>query len=228
MRTEIKINYTAFCVNEWRAIVLDHMTRLKRSVLDRYDCGLTIFANPNPPELRELLEELGVGARIVETQPASWEFPAIRDLITSPNELNLYFHTKGVTRPGQPSAAAWNEYMTHFVVDRCDTCIAQIRCNGCCCAGTSFRQMFPGRRPPWWHYSGNFYWGTGDYLRTLDPEELKVDRYRAEMLLGTGSGRFFSAHDTGMRDLLKEPVLEAELVHPQERVYTLQNGELTQ
>lgn len=90
------------------------------------DCTeFNIFAYPEDNRLIDLVDKYGLSDKtnIVFCKENRFEFPAIIDLVENPMDMNLYFHTKGITaklkgnRPASyiPSLA-WNDYMTYFCV----------------------------------------------------------------------------------------------------------------
>ena len=70
----------------------------------------------------------------------------------------FYIHTKGVSVV-QQCVADWRHLMEHFVIGRWTECIAALKTSDTC--GVNWL-MHPSP-----HYSGNFWWATCDYIRTL-------------------------------------------------------------
>jgi hypothetical protein len=88
------------------------------------------------------------------------------------NKCNiLYIHTKGMSHNQQyQEITDWTNMMLYFLVEKCDTCIDLLRTHdavGC-------NHMLT----PHSHFGGNFWWATGEYIKTLDkipPTAVKHD-----------------------------------------------------
>lgn len=185
----IKVNYTAYCINNWREIMLDGMIRLKKHLLDNYKAAVSVFAYPYSYQVNEVLAESGVDARIIKCPRNEYEFPALRDLAEDPDDLNLYFHTKGVTHPlGHGDCRYWRDFMTHFNIDRCSYCIENLQWYDA--VGVAFKGS------PWPHFSGNFWWATRSHLLAADRSYLyryrNTSRWDAERFICANAGRYLS------------------------------------
>ena len=163
---KIKINYTAYCVDDWELIFEKHVFHLSRSGL--YDAcdQFNVFQFPKNERLGEIVRKYGISDKtsIVQCDSNQYEFPAVKDLIFNPSDLNLYFHTKGVTYKNRPRnyipSIAWNEYMTYFNVRNWRICTGLLKGNAS--VGVEFGSSLS--EPNKFHYSGNFWWTTGEHL----------------------------------------------------------------
>ena len=96
------------------------------------------------------------------------EFPALRHLWSWCHDhdcLVFYAHTKGLVTERQcRTVRDWRRLMTYFVVGEHERCIRAL--DGFDVCGVNWHTR------PWPHFSGNFWWATSEYVRTLpDPSE---------------------------------------------------------
>ena len=130
---------------------------------------------------------------------------------THPEAAVLYMHTKGASHSGRSArkADSWRRYMEHFCIDRADACIAALaHCDAC---GVDLS--------PWpaSHFSGNFWWATCRYLRTLPAIQDVSDvhyphlisrRHTAELWIGMNrEARLFSHFDLQLNGLIRHKVM---------------------
>jgi hypothetical protein len=92
----------------------------------------------------------------------------------------LYFHTKGVSAPQDPVRRAWRNRLTKKTITEYRTCVEYLQ-NGCDVAGCGWKEH-PHQssiQPPYTiykhsHFSGNFFWATSTYIKTLpDPKSIE-------------------------------------------------------
>ena len=103
----------------------------------------------------------------------------------------LYLHSKGVTKKNkvlQRNVASWVEYMLHFLVDKSDECMFHLE-NGWGAVGVNLRT------DPKLHFSGNFWWSTGEHVCKLG--KISFDYHGPEMWIGQ-SGRLKSVWQSGV------------------------------
>lgn len=95
----IKVNYTAYLVGDWKLIVEKHLFLLRKSGLYNDLSEFNIFAFPRDERLTNLIEkyDLKDKTKILFPEENRYEFTAIIDIIQNPFDLNLYFHSKGVS-----------------------------------------------------------------------------------------------------------------------------------
>uniref|UniRef100_A0A6C0CZA9 Uncharacterized protein n=1 Tax=viral metagenome TaxID=1070528 RepID=A0A6C0CZA9_9ZZZZ len=99
--------------------------------------------------------------------------------------FSLYIHSKGVTRPKYSQVALWRQLMTYFLIQQWSHCVRILSEWNAESVGTIFLEQ---PRP---HFSGNFWWTTDRYLRTL-PSQLGNSYEDPEMWIGTCAKFFIS------------------------------------
>jgi len=167
----------------WKSIFQELIALIKCSGL--YDRSETIWVGllgpaPEQFEYRDLkLNVVYHGADL-----RRFEFPTLELLQNScyrPSCLCYYLHLKGVFSERQyPNVGNWRKYMQYFVVERHQECIAALRTHDVC--GVNWQ------RHPWPHFSGNFWWATAEYIRTLPriSDVAQSYRWNAERWIGMG------------------------------------------
>lgn len=71
----------------------------------------------------------------------------------------LYIHTKGATKPDNQEVRAWRMYMEYFLMSQYRECLVLLDTHDT--VGVELQDE------PVMHYSGNFWWARGDYIKRL-------------------------------------------------------------
>jgi hypothetical protein len=109
-------------------------------------------------------------ARHVNNDANKWEWPSI-DAVKSDCNVNDgqnhyigYAHLKGLSRlnVNDPAAKDWRDYLVYWTIERWKTNIEKLS-DGYTGSGVNWFDK------PFSHYSGNFWWASSDYLKSLDP-----------------------------------------------------------
>ena len=111
-----------------------------------------------------------------------FELPTLRLIhefsIDNPNTKVLYAHTKGISYAKDDSrylpGLDWIKFMLHFLCEKSDECLVLL--NNRDVLGCNFSDS------PKPHFSGNFWWATTKYLKTLSASSL-TDKMSAEWWL---------------------------------------------
>lgn len=115
-----------------------------------------------------------------------------KHLIPSKEELALlYLHSKGVTKKGVSAdrVADWRRYMEYWLIGRWRECVRRLSNTdvvGVNCHAT-----------PRLHFSGNFWWARGDYVRRL-PKRIDKNYFAPEWYVCSKSPRIFSWMESGV------------------------------
>jgi GR25 family glycosyltransferase involved in LPS biosynthesis/SAM-dependent methyltransferase/tetratricopeptide (TPR) repeat protein len=125
-----------------------------------------------------------------------YELPTLK-MISSFSKENanvklLYVHTKGISYkesdPRYLPILDWIKYMLHFLCNKSDNCLELLDIYdtlGCDYLDTKW--------PP--HFSGNFWWATTNYIKTLKTDSL-VDKMSAEWWILSGNSNKYVLYDT--------------------------------
>jgi hypothetical protein len=168
-------------VNNWAEIVAEQFAMLRSSGLLARTCKLSISLL-GEGDLGEFESEPRVHIAHRGSCLNDYEFPILQELyeFCATGEYYVYyFHTKGVVRhPNCPNVRAWRNYMEHFVLGHHKCCTAALAAADVC--GVDWYQE------PWPHFSGNFWWATSSYVRTLPPPVglNHAERHQCEAWIG--------------------------------------------
>ncbi len=143
---------------------------------------MSVLGN-NPDEIAQGMSEAYPGIDIFHRSDnvEEFEFPAlfkVQEICKEQECLVWYIHAKGVRHFGRIKTRvnAWRAYMEYFLMERYQDCLSALETHDVC--GVEWRPR------PSWHFSGNFWWATGKYIRSLP--ELSVDeRHNAEFWIGS-------------------------------------------
>jgi GR25 family glycosyltransferase involved in LPS biosynthesis len=113
-----------------------------------------------------------------------FELPTLRLLhqfsMNTPNTKILYVHSKGISYSKDDfryePVLDWINYMLYFLCENSNKCIELLNCNDV--AGCNYSES------PFPHFSGNFWWATTKYLKSLDTSSL-TNKMSAEWWLHT-------------------------------------------
>ena len=187
--------YHCYCVNDWKQIAHEQLTRMKDSGL--YDFADEIHTTVNyidtpVDDVNNFFAEFPkIKVHIYGNN--SYERPALnlaQELALSSDMNFCYFHTKGVgnkwtdCRTRKPkvvnetkvtSVKSWRDMMEHYVIDRWEDCIDKLNTHD---------NVGPGCINGW--YWGNFWWSQSHHLRDKN-RMFGGDRWECENWLNHGS-----------------------------------------
>ena len=221
----VKINgfYHIFCVNDWKRIVYEQVTSLKKTELYALLNKIYVCVITNKNDDIHYLTDLFPGKFEIVIQsedPKNYELPILRYIYEKSqceDFLCFYFHTKGVSiseKNRKGGIESWRLLMEYFIFEKYNLAINTLQ-NGYSCYGVFQRfdaynyfmlQNFNGNN----YFAGNFWWTTSKYVATLpDPEpEVVNDRYRffAENWIGFSSeNKPFCAYNSSV-DIYHIPI----------------------
>ncbi len=175
---------------DWKDVVGEQFMKLSVSGLyERTERLYVTLLGPSPEEFRFCTPKIQIVHSSADFQ--EYEFPELEFLhrfVQDHDGLVYYIHTKGVFN-SSPQTRDWRHLMEHVVIERFRECMAYLLSHDVCGANWLHR--------PWPHFSGNFWWARGSYVRALkSPGNLPSipvlghdRRYVCERWIGTGSPR---------------------------------------
>lgn len=113
----------------------------------------------------------------------------------------LYCHLRGVTSPGNAHIISWRKYLTEWNIGDYKTSLELLNEYDAVGVDLIAKERWPFAD----HFSGNFWWATTDYIKTLptveeisDPnsEQKATLRHNGEFWIGMGNGKLKSKHDS--------------------------------
>ena len=203
--SSIYIFYHIYCNEETHAIVRDQLTKIIFSGLyakvTKIYCCLTGDNAYILTDISRLLERHGTKFSIVayghgDTTHERFTLSRIKSLVTDADKI-LYIHNKGTTHKDPcaiASIASWRTMMEYFLIHRYEQCLRDLDildAVGIMWHGTH-QPQFHGVN--YMHFSGNFWWTTGAYFKTL-PQDIGSEYWDPEMYIGKGNPRIKCYYD---------------------------------
>jgi len=173
IHTNTYIFYHVFCNKNTYDILEDQTNTIISSGL--YDKITAIYCClVGEPEyiasIKDYLGGLGEKFKILAEGPddKTYERFTLEKIKKHVNDTDkfLYIHTKGVGKPGDRSVYLWRTWMEYFLIRKYQTCLDQLDTYDIVGVGYKFDIPHLGKLVgP--HFSGNFWWSTGAYYKTL-------------------------------------------------------------
>ena len=123
----------------------------------------------------------------------------------------FYIHSKGVSHHGTRTEQAqtdWRHYMEHFIIEKHEVCLKELEnvdvvgVNWTKSAEKQAYSILYGEmkyQPVTPHFSGNFFWATSKYIRTL-PKLFPINcRYDCEFWLGQNQPSVSELWNSGVK-----------------------------
>lgn len=121
----------------------------------------------------------------------------------------LYLHSKGVTQPYNPGVRDWRDLMVYFNITHWEECVEKLKEYDV--VGVNWTET------PQKHFSGNFWWATSNYIKSLPDIKLPslvnyksqfkaVYGYRqdAEFWIGANNPKAYSMHQSNINHYTSE------------------------
>jgi hypothetical protein len=187
---EIRAYYHILLVNNWKEIVIEQLTVMKRSGLYKIAREIKIGAlGSDLKELEAVLKDYPkCSIAYYSENVKEYEFATL-DILHEDSKkgkpfYGVYFHVKGVSFPLNSGGKYWRDYMNHYNLTTWKECVKKLQKGYDLCG---VKLLGPQDRGGWnLHYSGNFFWFKSTYIKKLTPETTRKDRFRAEFWSCTG------------------------------------------
>jgi GR25 family glycosyltransferase involved in LPS biosynthesis len=161
-------------------LVLDAVLKIKElEIIFINNIGLKLDSSYNNIDPRIVLSHSS-------DNPLDFELPTLRLLhqfsMHTPNTKILYVHTKGISYTKNDyryePVLDWTNYMLYFLCEKYKNCLKLLDCNDV--VGCDYSEW------PLPHFSGNFWWATAKYIKSLDTSSL-FDKMSAEWFVHTNN-----------------------------------------
>ena len=163
-REHVQVFYHLACMGNWKQVLEEQLLQLKRhgfsnlfmTVLGTDQDLLTVY---------DQCKELAVAVKKIVHAPELTHFEkpalvAIEQYARHNTGYVLYLHSKGVSNPADETKIKWRRLMMKELVENWEFCVMQLLHYDV--VGVNWRDM-----PPTSHFSGNFWYASTSYLRTL-------------------------------------------------------------
>ena len=205
---EIALFYHVGMVKNWENIVRDQLHTLQTCGLAFMTSSLTIsYSNGhnNTDNLVEILNEFdfthSLKISFIQAIAEPWEAEVMASIArtcqthqghgSDDKKLIVYYlHNKGCSRYtddwqdrwedflSYSKVLYWRKYMEWFLFERPTLCLRAILNHGASTCGVNLHSV------PSWHYSGNFWAASCDWIKTLPPTVVSTEYAAAEMWIG--------------------------------------------
>lgn len=202
----IHVYYTLATKHEWQFIFSDQLVKMANVGLIPHITQFNLGINLMSPDVTEIPTVEGLNVNILyNTDDNPYERVVYQhimlDATNSVEPYNvLYLHSKGVN--GNRFAKSWRDYMEYFCIEQWQTCVNGLGIDYDTCGVNLHPPQEDVRESS--HYSGNFWWATSDYIKTLDPNTYqryiqKHGRYAEEQFTcSNADARHKSWHHTSI------------------------------
>lgn len=161
---QVQVFYHLACMGNWQQVFCEQMRALKQS---RFDSpNLTVLGTDSDlVEVNDLTQKIELTPKIIFHDPELTHFEkpamlAIQDYAKCQNGYVLYLHSKGVSKPVDSTKIKWRNLMMHELVEKWENCIRQLPDFDLIGVNWCDTPKIP-------HFSGNFWYASTTYLRTL-------------------------------------------------------------
>lgn len=202
-------NYIYFhicTINHWKNVVAKLCDKIINSTLIKHVKEIRVsLVGRNIESAKELLtEKFGEKIKIIiETESTNlFERPLLERLRqdSEKEEFNvLYIHSKGVFKGPMIQIDDWIDFLVYYNIENYPLVLKELETSGTCgcnlvdLKGTGIRS-FPTNS---YHYSGNFWWATSNYIKTL-PIFIGKEYIEPELWIGQGKGLMTCLFKSGL------------------------------
>ena len=130
-----------------------------------------------------------------------YEIPTLNKIvdfsIINENCNILYIHNKGISyEDNYHQINDWINMMLYFLIDKYNNCIEKLKINDV--VGSNYSKY------PHPHFSGNFWWATSNYLKTLEKNnEINVNKADGEWWLFKNNPKYDEMHNSKINHYLE-------------------------
>jgi hypothetical protein len=176
----VHIYYHIYAIEGVDAIVKEQLELIKANFDFPYKLNIGIsIANDNTPLINIL--SLFNTSDLKDVRARANEFVTL-DLIEKDKEkfgdsdYILYLHTKGASKQNSENIITWRHLMNYFNIEKCKNVFKIFE-------KTSYNTygVLLGIAGKWKLYSGNFWWAKASYLKTIEMDGVKRNRFNAEV-----------------------------------------------
>jgi SAM-dependent methyltransferase len=164
LRRQVRVFYHLACMGNWRQVFTEQLAQLQQHGFHTID--LTVLGMPeNMQTAQTICAEAHIDAQIIFHAPelTHFEKPALQAIEAYARHHEafvLYLHSKGVSNPADATKAKWRRLMMRELIENWEQCVVQLPYYDA--IGVNWRDL-----PPISHFSGNFWYASTRYLRTL-------------------------------------------------------------
>jgi hypothetical protein len=176
----VHIYYHIYAIEGVDAIVKEQLELIKANFDFPYKLNIGISIANDNTSLINILSLFNI-SDLKDVRARANEFVTL-DLIEKDKEkfgdsdYILYLHTKGASKQNSENVITWRHLMNYFNVEKCKNVFKIFE-------KTSYNTygVLLGTAGKWKLYSGNFWWAKSSYLKTIEMDGVKRNRFNAEV-----------------------------------------------
>jgi len=176
----VHIYYHIYAIEGVDAIVKEQLELIKANFDFPYKLNIGISIANDNISLINILSLFNI-SDLKDVRARANEFVTL-DLIEKDKEkfgdsdYILYLHTKGASKQNSENVITWRHLMNYFNVEKCKNVFKIFE-------KTSYNTygVLLGTAGKWKLYSGNFWWAKASYLKTIEMDGVKRNRFNAEV-----------------------------------------------
>lgn len=179
----IRLYYHIYAIDGVESIITEQLDLIKKHFDFPFVINIGIsLANENV-SISNILDVLDK-TKIRDIRSKGNEFTTI-DIIEKDKKIFgdtdyiLYFHTKGASKQTDilyPNIKTWRELMNYYNIEKCKNAFSIFEKSQYNTYG-----VLLGTAGKWKLYSGNFWWAKASYLKTINMDGVKKNRFNAEV-----------------------------------------------
>jgi hypothetical protein len=175
----IRIYYHIYLIDDIESIINEQLTLIKKYINQPYSLtiGISISENNNSLEdIIKLIYEYNSRIIIGDTKLMGNEFVTLnlieRDKpLFNDNDYIFYLHTKGATKQTDSESIRWRNVMQLYNIQYIDNVFNVLNSSTFNTYGVLLETVI---NPTNIMYSGNFWWMTGEYAKTIDISKVDI------------------------------------------------------
>jgi hypothetical protein len=175
----IRIYYHIYLIDDIESIINEQLTLIKKYINQPYSLtiGISISENNNSlDDIIKLIYEYNSRIIIGDTKLMGNEFVTLnlieRDKpLFNDNDYIFYLHTKGATKQTDSESIRWRNVMQLYNIQYIDNVFNVLNSSTFNTYGVLLETVI---NPTNIMYSGNFWWMTGEYAKTIDISKVDI------------------------------------------------------
>jgi hypothetical protein len=179
----IHIYYHIYAIDGVESIIDEQLSLIKKHFHFPYILNVGISIADENKSISNILDILDK-SKIRDVRAKGHEFVTL-DLIQKDREkfgdsdYILYIHTKGASKQldkQYDNIISWRHLMNYFNIEQCKKVFNILEKTSYNTYGVLYSVLAKNKL-----YSGNFWWSTGKYIKTINIDTVKKNRYNAEI-----------------------------------------------
>jgi hypothetical protein len=179
----VHIYYHIYAIDGVESIIEEQLSLIKKHINCPYILNIGISIADENKSILNILNILDK-SKIRDVRAKGHEFITLDLIENDKNKFGdsdyiLYFHTKGASKQldkQYDNIISWRHLMNYFNIEQCKKVFNILEKTEYNTYGVLYSVLAKNKL-----YSGNFWWSTGKYIKTINIDAVKKNRYNAEI-----------------------------------------------